>query len=158
MKTLIATTIALVTTATLATADSTTYVGSGDESWSIGHIGKNGFGIDIGNEGTVTDWTTGSYGQETSGYSVNLVYGNTSINEDGLGMFYGALLGARETSRYCSYGTSNLGYECYADTSSSSDYDINYGAIVGVSYKGWTVGARATGESTQTIIGYSAKF
>ena len=157
MKTLI-TAIALATTSTLVVADSTTYVGFGEDAWSIGHIGKNGFGIDIGNEGTVTDWTTGSYGQETSGHSVNLLYGNTSIDEDGLGMFYGALLGVRETSRYCSYGTSYLGYECYANTSSSSKYDINYGAVAGVSYKGWTVGARATGESTQIIIGYSAKF
>jgi hypothetical protein len=157
MKTLI-TAIALATTATLAVADSTTYVGVGDDSWSLGYIGENNFGLDIASEGTMTDWTTGRYGQESSGLSVNLLYGDTSTSENGLGFFYGGLLGLQQTSRYCPSGTSYIGYDCYADTESAGEWGVNYGAVAGFSYKGVTVGARATVGSTQTIIGYSAEF
>jgi hypothetical protein len=160
MKNIVSIIALVAATASSAVAEDakTTYVGFGDGAWSFGSIGTNGFGLDVASEGTMTDYTTGQYGSESSSFSLNLVVGDTDVSDNGLSIFYGGLLGLKQTSRYCPSGTSTIGFTCYADTDSAGEWGLNYGAVAGIGYKGMTVGARVTGESTQTIIGYSVKF
>lgn len=61
------------------------------------------------------------------------------------------ILGARETFADCP--DSFLGFQCYADSDSETEYDVNYGAMVMTTFDTFAIGLRATSESTQVTLG-----
>jgi hypothetical protein len=128
---------------------------SGDTPWSVGgYFGeKYIFGIDLAGEGTKIDNTSNLNAAVTQGLSVNAIFGFKLMNRDDFKVDVGALVGGRHASASCPSGQSYLGYQCYADSDPSISWDVNYGAILTMSYKAGLVGVRATGESTQVILG-----
>jgi len=122
--------------------------------WSIGVYGGRDFmfGMDLSGEGTQGDSTYG-YDSIEQGLSLNFLFGGNIISKSDFKVDFLLLLGAVQTSTYCSEGDSYLGYQCYADSEASGEYDLNYGALLTASYKKVMVGIRATGESVQALIG-----
>jgi hypothetical protein len=59
--------------------------------------------------------------------------------------------GLREKSKDCP--ASYLGYQCYANSAPNTTREFNYGGLLSWSYQKLMVGARATGESNQLLIG-----
>lgn len=109
------------------------------------------FGADIGGEGTMLDSTWG--GDELrQALSFNLILGTKVAQADTFRVDAGVLLGLRESFADCL--DSGLGYQCYANTPPITEYDINFGGIVGVSFNSVMFGVRATGESTQLLVGF----
>ena len=85
------------------------------------------------------------------GMSFNLLLG-TNLAKTELSRFdVAVLLGARQKTTDCP--SSYLGYQCYADAEPDMKYGFNYGAVLTWSFKSVMVGIRATGESTQALIG-----
>ena len=123
--------------------------------WSVGVYGgeKYIFGVELAGEGTKFDSTSGRDNFEKQALSYNFILGANALKNDDFKVDLGAIVGARETTESCPSGQSYLGYQCYADTPPSATYDINYGAIMTLSYKMGLIGVRATGESTQIILG-----
>jgi hypothetical protein len=139
----------------LGSAKDASFDESGDTPWSVGgYFGEKYIvGIDLAGEGTKIDNTNNLGGAVTQGLSVNAILGVKALNGDDFKVDVGALLGGRHASASCPSGQSYLGYQCYADTDPSVSWEINYGAILTLSYKAGLVGVRATGESTQVVLG-----
>lgn len=109
------------------------------------------FGADLGREGTFLDSTWRQNEAVKQGTSVNLLVGANLLDAGPWKAEAAALLGVRTASVDCA--DSYLGYQCYADTPPSTEYEANFGALVTVSYSRMTLGIRATGESTQIVAG-----
>ena len=84
--------------------------------------------------------------------SYNLLVGQNIHYNSGTRIDAAFLLGGRTSSSSCP--RSYLGYECYADAPPKSSYSLNYGAVLTMTYKSLMVGLRATGESTQFLVGF----
>ena len=128
---------------------------NGDTPMSIGYLALRDegafFGFDIGAEGTVLDSTYSQTNKPNQAYSFNVILG-TNISEQGKHRFdVGAIAGIREKTKDCP--SSYLGYACYANTKPDTQYTANFGALITYSYDKLTIGLRATGESTQLLLG-----
>lgn len=123
--------------------------------WSVGVMTQAAnsrfiIGADIAGEGTMLDSTWGD-NELRQARSFNLLVGGNIATNGTMRIDAGLLLGVRETFADCP--PSYLGYQCYADTEPSVEYDANYGVIVGVSFDRTMLGVRATGESVQALVG-----
>ena len=133
---------------------STKYISSAIP-WSIGTVlrGGNGYqmGIDMAGEGTSFNSTSNKTNVVEQGLSFNLLLGKSLNleNDATIGVLF--LMGARHVGKTCS--NSYLGFECYANETPKSSYDLNYGAIIQVTHKKGFIGLRATGESIQGVFG-----
>lgn len=107
-------------------------------------------GVDIAYEGTMLDGTYGSYSTRGA-LSFNGILGVNVAKNDDVRFDIAGLTGAREKTTDCP--ASFLGYACYANRPPSRTYSVNYGGIAAVSYKKLVIGARATGASTQGLLG-----
>ena len=114
--------------------------------------GERIWGLDIAGEGVVIDSTWGMNKALTQSSSLNLIFGkplNTSMNSrlDG-----GLLVGMRRKTSDCP--RSSLGYQCYADSSPNTTYDLNYGGLITWTSNSLMLGVRLTGASSQLLVGY----
>ncbi|HEX8286720.1 MAG TPA: hypothetical protein VF556_01915 [Pyrinomonadaceae bacterium] len=107
-------------------------------------------GADISYEGTMLDGTYGSYSTRGA-VSFNGIVGVNVAKNDSVRFDVAGLVGAREKTVDCP--SSFLGYACYADEPPSRTFSVNYGGIASFSYKKFVIGARATGASTQGLLG-----
>jgi hypothetical protein len=109
------------------------------------------WGGDISGEGTMLDSTWGQNKAVNQATSFNFIFGkNISKTEDY--RFDGSLLiGIREKTSDCP--KSYLGYQCYAASTPSTSYGVNYGLVLALTYKQIMLGVLATGESTQGLLG-----
>ena len=128
---------------------------NGDTPFSIGYMNLKDegafYGLDLGFEGTVLDSTYGQDNVPNRALSVNLIYG-TNVSKTAKGRLdAGVLVGVRQENKDCA--NSYLGYACYADTLPDVEYGLNFGALVTYSFESFAVGLRATGESTQFLLG-----
>ncbi|QUS35571.1 hypothetical protein [Falsirhodobacter algicola] len=145
----------------------TFYVGTGNQRHdgpsesdsaplSIGLMGQAAnsrliFGFDIAREGTKLDSTWNKNEDLTSGVSYNLLIGSNIYDSGLLRSDVALLIGLRETSADCP--RSYLGFQCYADSEPETEYKGNFGALITFAYDRFTLGLRATGESTQLVTG-----
>ena len=131
---------------------------NGDTPISLGYLALRDegafFGFDIGAEGTVLDSTYSQNNRPNQAYSFNVVFGTNISKHEKHRFDVGAIAGIKERAKDCP--SSYLGYACYADTEPDVEYTANFGALITYSYDKLTIGLRATGESTQLILG--AKF
>lgn len=129
----------------------------GDTPWSIGAYFRSPddllLGVDLAGEGVSSDSTYGQGGAVGQGWSFNALIGRNLVDTGGFQIDAAFLVGAREDRTYCPEGQSFLGYQCYADSDSQSEYEINYGLVATVSFQSVMIGVRGTGESTQVILG-----
>ena len=129
---------------------------SDKNSFSLGYIRiseihNSIWGLDFSKEGTLLDSTYRQNKAVKQGMSFNLLLG-TNLAKTELSRFdVAVLLGARQKTTDCP--SSYLGYQCYADAEPDMKYGFNYGAVLTWSFKSVMVGIRATGESTQALIG-----
>ncbi len=112
---------------------------------------KTVLGFDLAGEGTSLDSTWGQTNQPVQAMSFNLVFGTNLIDDGRIRADAALLLGLRDSAADCP--DSYLGYQCYADTDPTIEYQVNFGALVNVSFNKVSVGLRATGESTQVLFG-----
>lgn len=122
--------------------------------WSLGYFvsgTNNFFGIDIAGEGTSLNNTSGKVNVVEQAFSMNLIAGRNLYIGNNWRAGLGVLVGFRDTGKSCP--DSYLGYECYADQKPKTEHDINYGTILHLKFKQALVGIRASGESTQMILG-----
>ena len=156
--------IAILSFASMSSAENTLYFGmgqgkaatdmqNGENPWSLGFISNStGFGLDIAGEGTVLDSTYNQDEEPNRAMSYNLIVAR-NLSEGGLfDIDAGLLVGIREITKDCP--GSYLGYACYADMMPDREFDINYGAVVFISFDKFLVGARVTGESSQVTLGF----
>ena len=159
--------IALVSgVASTANADGIIYFGAGsaetasttvngDTPMAIGYLALRDegpfFGFDIGAEGTVLDSTYGQTNKPNQAYSFNVILGTNISKHEKHRFDVGAIAGIIEKAKDCP--SSYLGYACYANTAPDTEYTANFGALITYSYDKLTIGLRATGESTQLILG-----
>jgi len=136
-------------------ADEENAQSSGDTPFVIGGLGfsqesKMVFGFDLAREGTMLDST---FGQDSlsQALSVNVLLGRNFYDNGTIRVDAAGILGIRETFADCP--DSFLGFQCYADTAPSTEYDVNYGALLTVSFSRASLGVRITGESTQAVLG-----
>ena len=108
------------------------------------------YGLDLAGEGTMLDST---FGQDSlsQALSFNFLLGSNLYDNGTIRVDAAGILGIRETFADCP--DSFLGFQCYADTPPSTEYDVNYGALLTVSYERVSFGVRITGESTQAVLG-----
>lgn len=144
------------------------YVGSGvsvdksvfatkDRPYSIGYISTYEdssavWGIDLAQEGTELNSTWGQKNSITSGTSINLLIGRNISQDQNYRLDVALLAGARSKSQECP--KSYLGFQCYADAKPDVSYAFNYGAVIALSYKNFTIGTRLTAESRQLLLGF----
>ena len=103
-------------------------------------------------EGTRLDSHWGTNNNVNQATSFNILLGKNLAKVEDLRFAGAAIIGLREASKDCP--RSYLGYQCYADTRPETKYDLNYGILLTMLYKRLMVGIRATGESTQALIGF----
>lgn len=108
-------------------------------------------GLDIGFEGTMIDSTYNQDEALSQGTSFNVLVGGNLIDNGGFKTDAALLLGMRQSVVDCP--NSYLGYACYADTDPDYEYEANFGAVITVSMNKTVLGLRATGESTQLLLG-----
>ena len=128
---------------------------NGETPFSIGYMRLKDegafYGLDLGFEGTVLDSTYGQNNAPNRALSISLIYGS-NVSKTAKGRLdAGILVGVRQTNKDCA--DSYLGYACYADTLPDVDYGLNFGGIVTYSFQSFSLGLRATGESTQLLLG-----
>jgi hypothetical protein len=104
------------------------------------------WGADISGEGPMYH-----NGVATKSTSFNILLGKNFIKTESGRLDAGFLLGMREKSSSCP--RSYLGYSCYADADPSVKYTGNFGGIVTWTQNKFMIGARATGQSNQIILG-----
>jgi hypothetical protein len=109
------------------------------------------FGGDISGEGTMVDSTYGQKGTVKQAFSFNALLGRNLVRTDGSRFDGALLLGLRQKGADCP--ASLLGYQCYADRDPNMRYGFNYGAVFTWTYKSLLLGVRASGESTQALVG-----
>ena len=110
------------------------------------------WGVDLSAEGTMLDSTWGQNKASSQGTSYNLIFGKNVSKLDSSRIDAAILVGMRETTSDCP--RSYLGYQCYADAAPDYSYKLNYGAVITWTHTRLMLGIRATGESTQAIVGY----
>lgn len=111
------------------------------------------WGLDLAGEGTMLDSTWGQTQLPARAMSYNLLLGKNIAQNENSSFNIAALAGMREATADCP--ASFLGYQCYANTTPTTNYVFNYGAVVTWSYKSLVLGVRATGASTQGLLGLS---
>jgi hypothetical protein len=131
-------------------------VNSDKTPFSLGYImvsekHKTIWGFDLSREGTLLDSTYGQNKAVRQGISYNLLFGTNLARTESSRFDIAVLLGAREKTMECP--SSYLGYQCYANASPETEFGFNYGAVLTWSFNSVMVGMRATGESTQALIG-----
>lgn len=175
MKSMKLTQVALATTLTLGTtfalADENdknlVYLGRGSAQtndplksnavpYSLGYLrlaGEGGgiIGFDLAGEGTLLDSTWGQKNSIKQSTSYNLLLGKNLTKSENVRFDAALLLGVRRYTTSCP--SSYLGYQCYANSDPENKYELNYGAMISVTYKSIMFGIRATGESAQALIG-----
>jgi hypothetical protein len=109
------------------------------------------WGFDISGEGTMLDSTWGQNNAVKQATSYNLLIGKNLGKTESSRFDLAFIAGIREKTSDCP--SSYLGYQCYANSKPNTTNAFNYGAALTWSYKGFMLGARATGESTQAIMG-----
>lgn len=109
------------------------------------------FGLDMGFEGTMIDSTYYKNEALSQGTSLNVLVGANLVDSGGFKTDAALLLGMRQSVVDCP--DSFLGYACYADFDPNFQYEANFGAVITVSMNKTVVGLRATGESTQLLLG-----
>jgi hypothetical protein len=136
--------------------ESTTSTVAGGSPFSFGYLAISDtssavYGFDIAREGTMLDST---YGQNSlqQALSLNVLVGSNLSKTENMRIDASALIGMRESFSDCP--SSYLGYQCYANTAPSTDYKFNYGVVVSFTFDKVSLGVRATGESTQAILGF----
>lgn len=138
-------------------AESGDSVTNSNMPWSIGVISLKdqgaSFGLDIAGEGTVIDSTYDLNDEPNQAFSVNLIVAGNLHKAGSSRLDAGLLVGFRESTKDCP--DSYLGYACYADQSPDVEYEANFGGLITYSFDQFTVGLRATGESTQLVVGTS---
>jgi hypothetical protein len=130
---------------------------SSSAPYSVGYVRLSNekdivWGVDVAGEGTLLDSTWGKNKAVKQSTSFNLLLGQNLIKTENGRFDATVILGLRNSFTSCP--SSYLGYQCYADQAPSTKYDFNYGALLSYSYKSLLVGLRATGESSQVVIGY----
>ncbi len=128
-----------------------------DMPFSIGFMHQRAdskliLGFDIAGEGTMIDSTWGMDDEPKQAMSYNFLFGGNMIDNGRFRADAALLVGLRESFADCA--DSHLGYQCYADTAPDTDYEGNFGAVLAVSIDRFTLGLRATGESTQILAGF----
>ena len=108
-------------------------------------------GLDIGFEGTMIDSTYYQDEALSQGTSFNVLVGTNLIDNGGFKTDAALLLGMRQSVVDCP--DSYLGFACYADFDPDFEYEANFGAVITVSMNKTVLGLRATGESTQLLLG-----
>lgn len=109
-------------------------------------------GFDIAREGIKSDSTWYRSNADRTAMSFNFLVG-ANLYQSGTHRIDAALLaGVREEAQSCR--RSYIGYQCYADTAPNVDYTGNFGAVLTVSFDRFVIGARATSESTQLLVGF----
>lgn len=131
---------------------------NGSTPMSIGFMTKFAdstmvWGLDLAGEGTMLDSTWGQSQLPARAMSYNLLLGNNITQNENSSFNVAVLAGMREATADCP--ASFLGYQCYANTTPTTNYVFNYGAVVTWSYKSLVLGVRATGASTQGLLGLS---
>ena len=120
---------------------------------NISEVRNTIWGLDFSKEGTLLDSTYGQNKAVSQGMSFNLLLG-PNLGRTEFGRFdVAVLIGARQKTTDCP--SSYLGYQCYADAAPNTSYAFNYGAVLTWSFKSVMVGIRATGASTQALVGFS---
>jgi hypothetical protein len=127
-----------------------------DTPFSLGYMHqvedrKAIFGFDLAGEGTSLDSTWGMTNEPVQAMSFNFLFGSNVIDDGRIRADAALLIGLRESAADCP--DSFLGYQCYADSDPIVEYQANFGAVVNVSFDKLSVGLRATGESTQLLLG-----
>lgn len=130
---------------------------SDDTAWSLGYLSLSDsdsfvWGVDISGEGTMLNSTSRRNNEVEQGFSFNLLLGKNLLQFDTFRTDFSLILGGRQSSKECP--DSSIGYECYADSEPDTSYKFNYGAALTFNYNSLFIGIRATGESTQGIVGY----
>jgi len=122
-----------------------------DERSTIFYLGAGGVvGFDIAGEGTMLDSTYG--GDEIrQALSLNFLVGSNLYKADAVRVDAAAIIGMRESFADCP--DSFLGFQCYADQSPDTEYDLNLGAMISLTMQSVSLGVRATEVSTQAVIG-----
>ena len=128
---------------------------SSDRPMSIGFLSTSNpsgpaWGLDFSGEGTKLE-SNGSRTTVKQSTSINVLLGTNLSKSENTRFDAALLLGARTSSSTCP--TSYLGFQCYADEPPKNSYDFNFGVVATVSYKSLMLGVRATGQSTQALIG-----
>ena len=108
------------------------------------------WGLDLGGEGTMLE-SKGATTTIKQSTSFNFLMGKNFSKTENNRFDMAFLFGMRQSSSTCP--TSYLGYECYADQPPQTRYSINFGGVATFTYKSVMLGLRATGESTQALIG-----
>lgn len=131
-------------------------VASDKNPFSLGYINisdvRNSiWGFDFSKEGTLLDSTYGQDKAVKQAMSFNLLLGTNLAKTDSGRFDVAVLLGARQETTDCP--SSYLGYQCYANAEPDMKYGFNYGAVLTWSFKNVMLGIRATGESTQALVG-----
>ena len=129
---------------------------SGDNPLSIGFLRLSNtsdavWGLDFSGEGTMRDSTGSNYNAIKQATSFNFLIGRNIIRNESSRFDAAFILGVREKTSECP--KSYLGYQCYADTDPNKSYGLNYGLALTWTYKNVMLGVRATGESTQALLG-----
>lgn len=109
-------------------------------------------GGDISGEGTMLDSSWGQNHAVKQATSFNLLLGKNLGKTENSRFDASLILGAKEKTRSCP--ASYLGYQCYADAKPNTSYGFNSGVALTWTYKSALIGLRATGESTQMLLGY----
>ena len=109
------------------------------------------WGLDFAQEGSMLDSTYRQNRAVKQATSYNLLLGRNIIRSEGSRLDFAILIGARERTSDCP--NSFLGYACYANEDPDISYSGNFGALLTWSFSKVTIGVRATGESTQALLG-----
>jgi hypothetical protein len=110
------------------------------------------WGLDISAEGKMLDSTWNQNKALSQGTSYNLILGKNISRLESSRIDAAIVVGMRESTSECP--RSYLGYQCYANTEPDIGYKFNYGALITWTHTKMMLGIRATGESTQAIVGY----
>ena len=129
---------------------------SGDTPKTFGYLKLSNlddtvWGIDVSAEGTMFDSTYGQDNAAKQATSVNALIGQNIATSGSFRMDAAFIAGVRDRTTSCP--PSYVGYQCYANTVPDTSYAFNYGVALTVSYKNILLGVRATGESTQAMVG-----
>ncbi len=110
------------------------------------------WGVDFSGEGTLLDSTWGQNQAVKQATSFNLLLGKNIGKTENSRFDASLILGMRHKTKSCP--SSYLGFQCYADSKPDVSYGFNSGVALTWSYSSVLVGVRATGESTQLMLGY----
>ena len=134
-----------------------------EEPWSVGLIVRDEdsfYGIDIGGEGVMIEQSrnydnTYSVDSIDQAISVNLLAGLKVTEKSKFRLDLGLLAGIIEQSSECpsSYGSYQCYYSSVYDNRTDYEYTFNYGLVLHATYDRVTFGLRASGESTQILLG-----